>query len=168
VIAHVIGGGPTWVLWITASLLFGGGVAAMAVPRDRRWPWLTLAAVGLAGTVAAYAVFPAAPAAPLGVSLTIASPTAGATVGDPVVVRACAAGFPVPGAGRLLSISIDGRQVGEARTDVAAVTVADGQHTLRVELLTLDHREFAPPVLTEETVTVSGVTAPAVPPRCGS
>ncbi|MDQ2961429.1 MAG: hypothetical protein M3R48_10340 [Candidatus Dormibacteraeota bacterium] len=165
-IAHVIGGGPVWVVWITAALLFGGGVAAMAVPRERRWPYLAMAAVGLVGTVAAYALFPAAPQAPVGLSLTIASPVDGATVGNPVVVRACAAGFAVPGTGRLLSISIDGRQVGETRTDVAAVTVAEGRHTLRVELLTLDHREFAPTLLTDETLTVSGVTAPAVPPRC--
>jgi hypothetical protein len=168
VIAHVVGGGPVWTVWITGTLLFGGTVAAMAAPQRLRRLCLGVAGVGLVATVIAYAASPSAPVAPAGVSLTIASPSAGATVGSPVVVRACATGTQVPGTGRLLSISVDGRQLAEVSGDTAAVNVGDGEHTLRVELVTLDHREYAPPLLTEETVTVAGVRAPAVPPRCSA
>jgi hypothetical protein len=33
----------------------------------------------------------------------------------------------------------------------------DGKHRLHVELVTSAHREFAPPALTDETITVSGI-----------
>jgi hypothetical protein len=35
-LAHILGGGPVWPLWLTGTLLFGGAVAAMAVPRTLR------------------------------------------------------------------------------------------------------------------------------------
>lgn len=47
---------------------------------------------------------------------------------------------------------------------VAVVSVARGEHTLRVELVNSAHRQYAPPVLTDETVTVAGYGAPAAPP----
>jgi hypothetical protein len=84
VIAHVVGGGPVWTLWITGTLLFGGTVAAMAAPQRLRRLCLGVAGVGLVATVIAYAASPSAPVAPAGVSLAIASPSAGATVGSPV------------------------------------------------------------------------------------
>jgi hypothetical protein len=54
-------------------------------------------------------------------------------------------GSAVPGTGRLLSVSVDGRQVDEVNADAAVVTVATGEHTLRVELVTTTHQEYAPP-----------------------
>ncbi len=99
-------------------------------------------------------------------SLRIAAPPPGAPVTSPLVVRVCATGTSVPGAGRLLGISVDGRQVAEVNADTAAVSVASGEHTLRVELVNSAHRQYAPPVLTEETITVAGYGAPAAPPGC--
>jgi hypothetical protein len=122
--------------------------------------------VGLVATIVVYALLPTTPPAPRGVSLSIAAPLAGATVTSPVVLRVCAGGFSVPGAGRLLSISIDGRQVAEVNTGTAAINVDTGEHSLRVELVTSTHREYAPPVLTDETITVSGVEPLSQPPDC--
>jgi hypothetical protein len=166
--AHIIGGAAVWPLWITGALLFGGGVGATAVSGRRRRACLSVAGVGLAATVAVYAVLPAAPGAPAGVSLRIAAPADGATVTSPLAVRVCAPGSAVPGTGRLLSVSLDGRQVAEVAADSAAVTASAGQHLLRVELVTADHRAYAPPVLTDATVTVTGVGTLTPPPGCSS
>jgi hypothetical protein len=50
--------------------------------------------------------------------------------------------------------------------NTAAVNVGVGQHVFRVELVTSAHREYAPPVLTNETITVSGVGPLSEPPAC--
>jgi hypothetical protein len=167
-LAHIVGGGPVWPLWITGTVLFGGGVAAMAASGRLRRACLAASGVGLVATVAVYAAIPAAPPAPAGVSLRIVSPPAGATVTSPLAVRVCATGSAMPGSGRLLSISVDGRQVAEVHVDAAVVTVPRGEHTLRVELVTTAHREYAPPLLTDETVTVGGVGVLTAPPGCAS
>jgi hypothetical protein len=167
-LAHILGGGPVWPLWITGTVLFGGGVAAMAASGRLRRACLAASGVGLVATVAVYAAIPATPPAPAGVSLRIVSPPAGAVVTSPLAVRVCATGSAVQGSGRLLSISVDGRQVAEVDVDAAVVTVARGEHTLRVELVTTSHREYAPPLLTDETVTVGGVGVLTTPPGCAS
>jgi hypothetical protein len=167
-LAHILGGGPVWPLWITGTVLFGGGVAAMAASGRLRRACLAASGVGLVATVAVYAAIPATPPAPAGVSLRIVSPPADAVVTSPLAVRVCATGSAVPGSGRLLSISVDGRQVAEVDVDAAVVTVARGEHTLRVELVTTSHREYAPPLLTDETVTVGGVGVLTAPPGCAS
>jgi hypothetical protein len=122
--------------------------------------------VGLVATVVVYAMLPAAPPAPRGLSLSIAAPAAGMTVTSPLVVRVCATGTTVPGAGRLVAISVDGRQVAEVNADSAVVNVDTGEHSLRAELVTSAHREFAPPVLTDETITVSGAGPLSQPLDC--
>lgn len=167
-LAHIVGGGPVWPLWITGALLFGGAVAAMASSGRLRRACLAVCGVGLVATVAVYAAIPAAPPAPAGVSLRIASPAAGATVTSPLAVRVCATGTAVPGSGRLLSVSVDGRQVAEVDSDTAVVTVTPGDHMLRVELVTNTHREYAPPVLTDEAVNVAGFGVLAAPPECAT
>jgi hypothetical protein len=167
VIAHIVGGGSVWPLWLTGTLAFGGAVAAMFVRRPTlHRACVTSALVGLVTTIAVYVLLPGAPAAPSGLSLSIAVPRDGATVTSPVVVRACAGAVRVPGAGRLLSISVDGRQVAELQTDTAAINISNGEHSLRVELVTSAHQAYAPPVLTDETVTVSGVGPLSPPPDC--
>lgn len=165
-IAHVVGAAAQWPLWITGTLLFGGAVAAMAVPLRWRRACLAVAGVGLVATVATYLVAPAAPPAPGGVTLRIGQPAPGAAVTTPLVVRACAAAMPVPGAGRLLSVSIDGRQVAEVAADTAIVDIAPGAHRLHVELVTADHRAFAPPLAAEESVVVVGNRAPTATGSC--
>jgi hypothetical protein len=167
ILAHIIGGGPVWPLWLTGALLFGGAVAAMAVPHALRRICLAVAGVGLVATVAVYVALPSAPPAPTGLSLSIATPVAGAIVTSPVVIRVCAAGSTaLPGTGRLLNISVDGRQVAEVDAGTAAVNLDTGMHTVRVELVTSAHRAFAPPVLTDETITVSGIGPLSPPPDC--
>jgi hypothetical protein len=165
-LAHIIGGGPVWPLWITGALLFGGVVAAMAVPHALRRVCLAVAGVGLVATVAVYVALPSAPPAPAGLSLSIAAPVAGAIVTTPFVIRVCAGSTTLPGTGRLLNISVDGRQVAEVNAGTAAVNVDTGTHIVRVELVTSTHRAFAPPVLTNETITVSGIGPLSPPPGC--
>ena len=165
-LAHIVGGGPSWPLWITSALLFGGLVGATSRRTALRRTSLVVSAIGLVTTVLVYVTLPAAPAAPSGVSLRIATPTAGAVVTDPVVVRVCGGGAALPGSGRLLSYSVDGSQVLETRNAVAALSMAPGRHTIRVELVTSSHREFAPPVLTQEDVSAAGYAAPTAPPPC--
>ena len=157
-----------WPLWITGTLLFGGRWARMAADPAVRRAFLAVAGVGLVATVAVYVLLPSAPSAPLGLSVRIATPAASATVTSPVLVTVCGTS-DIPGRGRLLSVSIDGRQVAEVDANSAAVTVTAGTHTLRVELVTTDHRAYAPPVLTEETITVAGHRAAASAPHaaCG-
>ena len=155
-LAHIVGGGPVWPLWITGTLLFGGAVGTFASNLAARRAFLAVAGVGLVATVAIYVLLPSAPSAPFGLSVRIATPAASATVTSPVLVSVCGTS-DIPGVGRLLSVSIDGRQVAEVDANSAAVTATTGTHTLRVELVTSDHRAYAPPVLTEETITVAGL-----------
>jgi hypothetical protein len=167
VIAHIVGVGSVWPLWLTGTLLFGGAVGAMFVRRATlHRACLACAIVGLVTTVAVYVLLPAAPAAPPGLSLSIAAPRDGATLTSPVVVRACAGADGVPGAGRLLSISVDGRQVAELHTDTTVINISKGEHRVRVELVTSAHQAYAPPVLTDETITVVGIGPVAPPPDC--
>jgi hypothetical protein len=165
-LAQLLGGGPVWPLWVTGTLLFGGAVASMAVPEGMRRACLAVSGVGLVATVVVYVLIPAAPPAPRGLSLGVAAPIDGATVTSPVVVRVCGGANSIPGPGRLLSVSVDGRQVAEVDSNTAAVNVGVGQHVVRVELVTSAHREYAPPVLTNETITVSGVGPLSEPPAC--
>lgn len=156
-----------WPLWLTGALLFGGAVGAMFVRRPTlHRACVTSAIVGLAATIAVYVLLPAVPTAPPGLSLSIAAPHDGTTVTSPVVVRACAGANRVPGAGRLLSISVDGRQVAELQTDTAAINLSAGEHRLRVELVTSAHQAYAPPVLTDESITVAGVGPLSPAPDC--
>jgi hypothetical protein len=161
-----VSGGPAWALWLTGTLLFGGGVAVMAVQPSRRRVFMAVAAAGLVSTVAVYALLPVAPSAPRGLTLTIAAPPAGATVTTPIAVRVCAGAGDVPGPGRLLSISVDGRQVAELTSSMAAIDTAGGEHTLRAELVTTAHRQYAPPVLDDQTFRVSGSGPLTQPPDC--
>lgn len=165
-LGHIVGGGATWPLWITGALLFGGAVAALAMSNAAR-PWcLGVAGTGLVATVAVYVALPPAPAAPRGLAITVVAPAQGAVVTDPVVVRVCAGTAAVPGPGRLLSISVDGRQVAELRNGTAVVQVAGGAHTLRAELVTASHQQYAPPVLADVSLTVAGYAAPVAAPPC--
>ncbi|MDQ6847442.1 MAG: hypothetical protein M3019_07660 [Candidatus Dormibacteraeota bacterium] len=166
VLGHIVGGGLVWPLWVTGSLLFGGAVGAMAVAQTLRRACLAIAAIGLISTVIVYTLLPSAPIAPRGLTVRIVAPKASATVTSPVLVRVCGDTSNLPGAGRLLSISVDGRQVAEVDADSAAVALAAGTYTLRAALVTTKHLEYAPPVLTDETITITGVGALAPAPDC--
>ncbi len=123
-VGHIVGGGPVWPLWVTGALLFGGAVAAMAVPKTLRRACLAVAGVGLVSTVVVYTLLPSAPIAPQGLTVRIVAPKPSAAVTSPVLVRVCGGTSNLPGAGRLLSISVDGRQVAEVNADTAVVPLA--------------------------------------------
>lgn len=156
-VAHLLGGGPVWPLWVTGTLLFGGAVASMAVPLRLRHACFGVSGVGLVATIVVYCYCPPLRRHRPVCRCASPAPPDGATVTSPVVVRVCAGANSVPGAGRLLSISVDGHQVAEVNVGTAAINVARGEHSLRAELVTSAHREFPPPVLTDETITVSGI-----------
>jgi hypothetical protein len=101
-LAHIVGSGSPWPLWITAALLFGGAVASMFAPRRWHRFWVAVALVGGGATILVYVLVPGAPAAPPGLSLHIGAPVAGATVTSPVVLRICDGATRLPGAGWLL------------------------------------------------------------------
>jgi hypothetical protein len=46
-VAHLLGGGPVWPLWVTGTLLFGGAVASMAVPQRLRRACLAVSGAGI-------------------------------------------------------------------------------------------------------------------------
>jgi hypothetical protein len=165
-VAHVLGGGPVWPLWMTGALLFGGAVAAMAVPLRLRRVCLAVAGVGLLSTCVVYALLPSAPSAPRGLSVQIAAPPTTTAITSPVLVKVCGSTSAIPGPGRLLSISVDGRQVAEVGADTAVVSMSAGTHTLGAELVTSQHRAYAPPLLTVVTVTVSGIGPIGTAPDC--
>jgi hypothetical protein len=166
VLAHILGGGPLWPQWVAGGVGLVGLVGAFeARSQALRRISAVLAVAGLLTMVGACAALPSSPSAP-NVSLRIVQPAANSVVRTPVLVTVCADGSSVPGAGRLLTVLVDGRQVIEVDADSAAVPLSIGQHTLRVELVTRDHREFAPPVLTDEVVDVVGAGTLASPVGC--
>lgn len=166
-LAHVVAGGPEGLLWPTSIAMFGGLVVAFGWPRWRT-PAAVIGAVGLAATVAIYATWPTAPLAPAGLSLRIASFTDGASVTSPLTVTACTTQGPAPGPGRILSVAVDGSQVVEARSSSVSITVPSGSHAVSVQLLTIDHRAFAPPVEAQATVDVTGTAPLAAASGCGA
>ncbi len=156
-LAHIVGGGPVWPQWVAGGVGLLGLIGALeARSQALRRVGGVVACAGLLTMVGACAALPSAPAAP-NLSLRIAQPLAGSVVHSPVLVTVCANGAIIPGAGRRLSVLVDGRQVIEVNSESAAVQLGPGRHTIRVELVTIDHREFAPPVLTDEDVDVVGV-----------
>ena len=164
-VAHVVTGGPEGLLWPTSIAMFGGLVAAVAWPQ-RRTAAAAVGAAGLVATVLIYATWPSAPLAPAGVDLGLASPAPGSSVTSPVPVTVCTAQGPAPGPGRLLSVSVDGAQVVESRQSTVSLTLAPGAHQLQVQLLTADHRAFAPPIVADASVLVTGTAPLRVPAGC--
>jgi len=126
--------------------------------------------VGLVGTVVASALAPGPPASP-GYSISLAAPADDARVTSPVLVAACGRGtegsrVDVPGPGRLLTVIMDGSQVTELEGAVVAVPAPVGEHDLRVEILTSDHQEFAPPIESDVHVKVDGPGPVPAGPHC--
>jgi hypothetical protein len=148
------------VQWFAAGLVVFGGLLLLLLRTSwLRWLGWTALAVGIAGSVAveAGAVAPSPPAQ----SLSLAQPVGGAPVTSPLLVTVCgrlASGSRahLPAAGDVLSVFLDGRQVLTTSGASGAVIASIGVHTVRAEILTSDHREFQPPLLTERQVVVSG------------
>jgi hypothetical protein len=161
-LAHVVssGTGPGLVAWVPAGVVFVGAAVVGFAPRRFRRLGGGLAGVGVAGLLAVN-VFAASPPASPGYAIRVLTPAPDAIVTSPVLVTVCAtnpSGAPVdvPGPGRVLSVFIDGRQTLESTTSSHGVLVSTGPHTVRVEVLTSDHREFSPVIGATLHVVVTG------------
>jgi hypothetical protein len=122
------------------------------------WATFSLGALAVVVMVGVAMLAPAPP--PYTLSLTV-----GPVVTSPVQVTACAtkldgSATTTPDKDHVLGVLIDGAQVATESTSSFAVTATPGYHSLRVELLTRDHREFNPVVAVDAGITVTGV-APA-------
>ena len=166
-LAHVVAppGTPLWAEWLAALALFGGALGAVVWWRDRPRR-NACAAAGGAGLVATAALLVTQPSLPLRPAYGIALHDAPAAT-TPVLLQVCPAALDgagttasplpaLPGPGRLLLISVDGRQVAEVRSSPVVVAMGEGRHHVVAELLTADHRAFAPPVIAAATVVVTG------------
>lgn len=113
---------------------------------SRRWPWVgaalavTLWLGGAGGGLRAQLLQP---------SFTIAAPTAGATVGNPVLIRVTLEGAQIgkPSSGLdHLHIVVDGGEpVPIYDKPEWRVRLAPGRHTVLVDLAGPDHQALAPP-----------------------
>jgi hypothetical protein len=170
VIAHIVGPGrlPWYAAWLASLAMFGGVLLALVWwrLRTRRRVGLGLMAAGLLANAVVLALQPSVPIAPgYGITLAGARQTT-----SPVLLRVCAtagATAPaLPGNGRLLLVLVDGRQVAELHSDTVALPMSTGRHRVSAQLLTSDHRAFAPAVTTAATVTVTGSGALPATPSC--
>ena len=173
-LAHIV------VPWATLPLLgawaavvlgvLAGLVLLIADLHHRRLGAVVLL-VFAAASAAVGAITPWPPgAAPYRVS--VVSPSAGEQVTSPLAITVCGrnpdgSAAAVPGADRVVSVSVDGRQVLSAASDSLAVFLRPGSHRVRVEVLTARHVRFSPPDFVDVAVTVSSATpgSPATP-RC--
>lgn len=103
-----------------------------------------------------------APQAP-GYALTLAVNPQGAS---PLPITVCAkypSGTPTktPDRDHLLTVLVDGVQNGYEMTSQFTVTMTTGMHTVRVELVSKDHRQFSPVVAGSARVDVTGTAQPS-------
>jgi hypothetical protein len=102
-----------------------------------------------------------APQAP-GYALSLAVNPQGAS---PLPITVCAkypsgSATTTPDRDHVLTVLVDGVQRGYQLTSQFAVSMTAGTHTVRVELLSKDHRELTPPVTGSARVNVTGVAQP--------
>ena len=170
--AHILtaGGGLGLLGWAPAAI----GVAAIAVvafgPRRFQRPAVVVSVVSMSSLLILAAVSPGAPLPP-GYAITVLEPGAGGAVTTPFSVVVCGrssagSSAAVPGGDRVLSISLDGREVLSTGSGHALVTATPGRHRLRVEVLTKDHVEYQPPLAQELDVEVGGPAPIAAPRSC--
>lgn len=166
VVAHVVAPSdiPAWSSWLASLAMFGGALGAVVWWRDRRRRVLCtmLGGIGLAASAMLLLLQPSVVQPPAD-GIRLVSPQPATT---PVVLRICGGG-PVPGQGRLVLVSVDGRQVAELRSDTVVVPIPAGMHTVLAQLLTSGHRAFTPPVTAQTTISVSGPGPLPSPPGCG-
>ena len=172
-IAHVLIGSPVPLAaqWVAAALLFGGGLATVAM-RRRAWRIVAtaLAVCGLGGTLTAWVAAGVQPgASPY--SLRIASPANGARVVSPLTlavcgVRADSSTLPATDAAHYLVVFVDGHEVPTVDAWQFAERLAPGTHVIRVELVTPAHRAFNPPTAATTTISVVHDVAAPAPANC--
>ena len=170
-LAHIItaGAGPGTIAWLPAGVAMASIVAFAFGPRRLRRAAAALAAAGLACVLVLDILAPSAPSPP-GYTLVLL-PADGSRVTSPFAVVACGraadrSSVGVPGADRVLSVSIDGTEVVSTAASEALITASSGAHRLRVEVLTRDHVEYQPPVVAEAGIIVTGPAPVGAAPPC--
>lgn len=169
--AHVLSGSllPLGVEWAAAVLLFGGGVAAVAVRRPAwRRTAIAAAAVGLIVTATGWVADATLPGrAPY--ALRIVEPQ---RVTNPAAVFTVCG---VRGDGTLLTPTdadhwlvpfIDGAQRSAINAAVYPVRLTVGVHTVRFDLVTPAQREFTPPASVTTSIAATEAAAVAGPGAC--
>lgn len=165
-LSHILppaGGSAAALQWAALAMVAACGCLAI---RGRRG---LLQNLGCAGVCAAGAVIvglelaPGPPPRPAYL-LSLVEPPAGAALTSNVRVAACGrlpqgGAAEVPGPGLVLSASIDGREAGMTSGPALVIRAPTGAHTLHVEVLTGDHRQFQPPLATEQRLLVAGAAA---------
>jgi hypothetical protein len=158
---------PGWAPWLAAAVMYASALA-LAVARRGRRALLAAGGLGVAGTVAGFALTPTVPAPP-GYALRIAVPAA-RPLTSPVPVTVCGrrpdgSAVTVPDPHTLLIVFLDGLQVLETRRSPVAVEARSGAHELRVEVLTASHVEYRTPLDARLRIAVDGAgPLPAAPP----
>jgi hypothetical protein len=165
-VAHVLPSSvvPLAIQWTAIGLTAVGGWGVLrrrqALLDSVSWSMFSVGAIGCLTMVGIAMLAPPPPAYTLSLVL-------GRLSTSPVQVTACAskldgASVTTPDGDHLLGVLVDGAQVANESTNVFLVAVPSGHHTLRVELLTRDHREFSPAVIADTTVDVAS-NAPLAP-----
>ncbi|MBV9100520.1 MAG: hypothetical protein JOZ46_04265 [Candidatus Dormibacteraeota bacterium] len=167
--AHVLVGSPVpqALQWLAAVLLFGGALAAVALrSRTRRAAACVVAALGAAGTAAAWTLAAVQPG-PAPYALRITAPADGARASSPLTLTVCGVrgdGTTVPATDptHYLVVFVDGHEVATVDQWQFAEVLSPGAHTLAVQLVTPVHHAFNPPATTAIRVDiVSEAPAPA-------
>ena len=162
-LAHIVQGAslPVAVGWASAVLIAIGGVGIFLLRGTAMevvsWIVFGCAFCGAASVIAVTAVLPTSAR----ISISLAEPGPG-SVSSPVRIVVCAAAadgspVPAPDGDNVLVALVDGKEAALEQTGSFAVFVPPGQHRLRVELLTREHRVFSPEVTADAVITVTGV-----------
>lgn len=159
-IAHLLPSNiiPNAVQWAAVGLMVAGGVGIL---RRRRHAldilsWTTFAVGALACLGMVGVAMLSLPQPGYTISLALAK-----NLTSPVPITVCAqrpggSAATTPDSTNLLTVLIDGVQVAVESTSTFSVMAAPGPHTLRVELITRDHRELSPVVAVETPIRVTG------------
>ncbi|MFN2581968.1 MAG: hypothetical protein ABR498_04410 [Candidatus Dormibacteria bacterium] len=158
-LAHILPSSivPEAAQWVVIALAAVGAVGFLR-RRGRLYncvAW-SMFGVGTAGIVVMVGIGLFSPQPP-GYALSFASAPSGAS---PLQLTVCARypnGAPArtPQNGDVLAATVDANPVGYYVSNNIVVPVPAGHHTLRVELLTSEHRQFNPPVAVQATVSTA-------------
>jgi hypothetical protein len=162
-LAHIVQGAgfPVALGWVSASLIALGGAGILLLRGTAMevvsWIVFGCAFCCAASVIAVTAVLPTSAR----ISISLAPPVSG-SVSSPVRIVVCGAGAdgsPVsaPDGDNVLVALVDGKEAALEQTGSFAVLVPPGQHRLRVELLTREHRVFSPEVTADALISVTGV-----------
>ncbi len=163
-LAHIVvpGGLPAVAAWVIAAILVGGLLGALYTHGRLRLLAISVAAAAAVVSVLAAVgvLLPGAPSSQ-GLSIALLTQPGAPDVTAPVSLRVCGwdaggAAVAMPGGGRLVAVSVDGRLQAESTQPDVSLILATGAHDLSAEILTSDHRELSPPLVTTLHVRVSG------------